>query len=406
MNICVISDFFPPYRTGGAENIALNLTKKFIDKGNRVVVITTNAEIQSNHIHKLAFENIEVYQIGFRPIEKVSPFLGVYNPFILKTLKGFLLENKFEIAHLHNIHNCFSFGIISLLRKFGVRIFFTAHDSYILYSGKYSQGVHEKSMQSLPSVDFRINSLQSFKKNWKRFNPFKSIYVNLQLKKVEKIVCVSRELETFLNSNEIHKTITINNGIESVPKTFEDDINNFRNKLKLTPNDSIVLFIGRISGEKGIDIIIKLAKTLEQKRPDIKFLVIGKEIDDLKLSNVINFGWLEQDEINIAYSSAKATLVPSMYLDPFPTVILESMRASTPVIISSYSGGKEAIDSNINGFVVNPFDTDLIRKLIIRIVDDKYLHKTLGKSALKKFNDCFTIELCSDKYLNLFHESN
>ena len=234
---------------------------------------------------------------------------------------------------------------------------------------------------------------------------FKNSIIRRQFKKLNKIVCVSSEIEKLLNFNGIQNTQVIHNGIEIISNPLDEEIDNFKNKIGLRSNDKVLFFAGRLSTSKGFNQVQDLMKILIMKDKNIKLLLVGKMINfDLVIAkNVINTGWLSQEDMSLAYCSSDLTLVPSIYLDPFPTIVIESMFHGVPVLASVYSGAKEAVIDGKTGYHINPFNTDEFFKKILIFLNNHELRKAMFMQSKIEFNQKFTVEKCIEKYLKLIH---
>jgi glycosyltransferase involved in cell wall biosynthesis len=406
MHILVLSDYFPPQVNAGAENIAFELCKNYVEKGNHVSVVTVNKSLKNGEVIINSKNSIVSYQIGYSYNEKFSAFVGSYNPFLLKIIRNIILDNNFKVAHIHNIHTYISYGVIGLLKKYSIPAIITIHDAMSVDYGKYDQGVNSSDISIDASVIYRANYWIIWSKNWKRYNPIKNFIIKHQFKKLRKIVCVSKELEKLLNSNGIGNTQVIHNGLSEFSKPNNNDIANFRNKMNISLNDKILLFTGRISLAKGFNQVQDLLKELILKDKNIKLLVVGKKIKiDREIENyVLNTGWLSKKEMNLAYSVSNITIVPSIYLDPFPTVVLESMYIGTPVISSVYSGAKEAIIDGVTGYHVNPFDIDDFSIKTLKILNNSELADSMSYYSVQEFKKRFTAKISVNKYLDLLNK--
>ena len=142
---------------------------------------------------------------------------------------------------------------------------------------------------------------------------------------------------------------------------------------------------------------------------NIRLLVVGKKLkfDSEIEENVINTGWLSKKEMNLVYSISDLTLVPSIYLDPFPTVVLESMCLGKPVIASVYSGATEAVIDGVTGYHVNPFDIDDFSEKTLKILHNLNLSHSMSNKSEQEFRRKFTLEKCIKQYLDLlFNNEN
>ena len=405
MNILVLSDFFPPQISAGAENMALELSLGYLKKGNVVTVITINKSLKKGEVKVSEIEGLICYEIGYSYNEKFAAYLGIFNPFLLKIIKKIILDGSYEMAHLHNIHKYISYSVIGLLEKYSIPSILTVHDAMFIAYGKYDQGVNKSEQTLNASVNYKVKKFQIWRENWKRYNLVKNLIIRQQLKKLKKIVCVSRELEKLMNFNGIQNTQVIHNGIEVISYPVDAKIENFKNKIGLQSSDKVLFFAGRLSTLKGFNQVQDLMRNLIIKDKNIKLLLVGKIInfDPIISKNVINTDWLSKEDMSLAYCSSDLTLVPSIYLDPFPTVVIESMRQGTPVIASVYSGGKEAVVDGMTGYLVNPFNISDFSKKILVLLNNYELRKSMSTLSIIEFNKNFTIETCIKKYIKLIN---
>ena len=403
MHILVLSDFYPPQYNAGAENIAFEVSMNYLARGHKVSVISINKSLKQGELVIEKNGLMNCYQIGFKYNEKFSSYVGLYNPIILRIIKKIILRNEFQVAHIHNIHKYISYGAINLLKKYSIPAILTVHDSMCICYGKHDQGVFNGDTSLDARVDYKVNQLQMFINNWKRYNLFRNLIIRQQFKKLKKVVCVSRELELLLNANGINNTKVIHNGVSEPVKASKVEVNNFKIKMGISPKDKILLFAGRISAAKGFQQIESLLEQVISYDQNIKLFVVGKELNfnNIINKNIINTGWISKDEMNLVYSVSNLTLVPSIYLDPFPTVVLESMSKGVPVIASVYSGAREAVINDFTGYHVNPLNTkDFVRKTM-RILNDEVNFSAMSKNSKNEFKNRFTIGDCTKQYIQL-----
>ncbi|WPE17704.1 glycosyltransferase family 4 protein [Candidatus Thioglobus autotrophicus] len=403
MHILILSDFFPPQVNAGAESIAFEISKGYRNEGHKVSVVTINKALKIGELVINKDDEVTCYQIGFNYNEKLSGYVGLYNPTVLKIIKKIIINNNFNVAHIHNIHAYISYSVISLLKMYNIPAILTVHDAMSIDYGKYDQGVSSKEYSLNSHVTYQANYFKIWKKHWKRYNLIRNIFIKHQFKKLKKVVCVSKELEKLLNASGIGNTQVIHNGLSIIDQPGHRDIEEFKNKIGISDNDRILLFAGRLSTAKGFSQAQKLIKRLIEKDSNIKLLVVGKKVDvDTGIANnVINTGWLSKAEMNLVYSVSDITLVPSIYLDPFPTVALESMRLGIPVVISVYTGAKEAVIDGVTGFHVNPFDIDDVASKVLTILYDDQLRYSMSDQSKKEFEKMFTLGKCTSQYLDL-----
>lgn len=125
---------------------------------------------------------------------------------------------------------------------------------------------------------------------------------------------------------------------------------------KKEKDDFIVLFIGRLTLQKGPDYFIKVAKETVKHNPRIKFVLAGtgdmmqgilQEIVREKLeNNVFCLGFMDGSEKEKVYQQSDVCLIPSVS-EPFGLIALEAVEYGVPVLISHNSGAKEVLNHSL-----------------------------------------------------------
>ena len=142
-------------------------------------------------------------------------------------------------------------------------------------------------------------------------------------------------------------------------------------------------FVGRFSEDKGIDIIIEASK----KFPDVGFICCGKGKLKTKLdkNNIDNF-WLTPELIPCFMQNIDLLILPATKTDPFGLVVLESMHASTPVLLTDKCGVAHHLRDKKNAFVCSP--DDFIERLEEIINKPEMIKKVSGNlvKSLEQFD--------------------
>lgn len=175
-------------------------------------------------------------------------------------------------------------------------------------------------------------------------NPNQAIY-NIERKGMEEsdhIIAVSN-----FTKNLIIKHYGISaDKIEVVHNAVKPNLKNYRKTHFLNKKDSIVLFLGRMTMQKGPDYFLRMAQRVLTKKQNVKFVMAGDGdmmekiihlATDLGIErNVLFSGFLKGDEIARAYSSADLYVMPSVS-EPFGITPLEAIKHGAPVLISKQS---------------------------------------------------------------------
>ncbi|MDO8621957.1 MAG: glycosyltransferase family 4 protein, partial [bacterium] len=175
------------------------------------------------------------------------------------------------------------------------------------------------------------------------------------------------------------KIEVIPNFLPSPPRSLRTPSNSPSGRGGETPP---VLFVGRLSEEKGIADFVEAARRL----PEIPFEVVGNGNSSsppltLRGGNIRWLGVLQPDEAQRRIASAAVVVVPSVVPEIAPYVILEAMAAGVPVVASRIGGIPELVHEGETGFLVPPRDPAALAKTIEMVYGDGMLRERLGTRA-------------------------
>ena len=189
------------------------------------------------------------------------------------------------------------------------------------------------------------------------------------LKKSDTVICQSRKMQEVLTNKysfNRNKTISIYNPIEK--NTYQEISQENSNILNL-------LFVGRLTHQKNIDDIIKIALMLIKKNIEFLWKIVGDGDEFNKFNTIIKKNNLgnhiqllgSQKDTSQYYRWADITTLVSHY-EGMPNVLLESIAHGTPVIsYDCISGPSEIIKENINGFLIPLYDIETFTNKLTEI---------------------------------------
>ncbi len=147
--------------------------------------------------------------------------------------------------------------------------------------------------------------------------------------------------------------------------------------IKKPIQQKIVLFVGRITFQKGPDYFVRAARKVIEKIKNVKFLMVGtgdmyhrmiEMAADLGIGKYFHYtGFIEREKITEIFHMSDVYVLPSVS-EPFGLTVLEAIKAGVPVIVSNQSGVSELIQ---NAIKVNFWDVDDIANHIIQILEDE-----------------------------------
>jgi len=151
----------------------------------------------------------------------------------------------------------------------------------------------------------------------------------------------------------------------------------------LRKKQKTVLFLGRLTQQKGPDYFLRAAQKVLSVEPDVKFVIAGKGdlLDDLKelagelgiKRKVVFTGFLKKDPVSKAFKAADVYVMPSLS-EPFGIAPLEALAHDVPVIISKQSGVAEVLRHVLK---VDFWDTEDLANKILAVLRHPPLAQTL-----------------------------
>jgi len=170
------------------------------------------------------------------------------------------------------------------------------------------------------------------------------------------------------------------------------------NNLQMTPirqGEKIVLFLGRITLQKGPEYFLEAAKKVIERYPNVRFVMAGsgdkiagcvKMAADLKIGGHVTFtGFLRGLDVDKIFQMADLYVMPSVS-EPFGIAPLEALSHNVPVIISKQSGVSEVLTHALK---VDFWDVDEMANKILAVLRHPPLSRTLrdhGHIELQKFS--------------------
>ncbi len=234
----------------------------------------------------------------------------------------------------------------------------------------------------------------------------KKIWIKLLSRGVTVINAMSRQIEQEILGLKIGnvRISRIPNGVV-LPK-LNPIRNSANHRLK-------ILFIGRLVEQKGLDVLLRVALLLKQRKHDFEVRIIGSgplrssledQAQEFKLDSCVNFvGAVKPGEVAVQFSDADLFVLPSRY-EGFPGVLLEAIAHGLPAIATRVSGSEEIIDDNIGWLI--PVDNALALAAAIEqalALGSEELRK-MGDKARDKAIHQYDINRVASDYLQLFEE--
>lgn len=189
-----------------------------------------------------------------------------------------------------------------------------------------------------------------------------------------------------------NKICVIPNGVDVTKFYFSFNYWEIRNRFA-HDSEKILLFVGRLVPEKGLDVLIKALPIILGNGVNAKIVAVGEgpQRDEYqRLANYYGFGdkilftgHIDDWTLRALYRVADVVIVPSMF-EPFGIVALEAMAAHCPVVASAVGGLNEIVDYEGTGLKIPLNNPDALAWAILRVIKDVGFKDWIVNNAYQK----------------------
>ncbi|UCE24391.1 MAG: glycosyltransferase family 4 protein [Candidatus Zixiibacteriota bacterium] len=168
---------------------------------------------------------------------------------------------------------------------------------------------------------------------------------------------------------------------------------------------------GRMVAVKGFDIFLKAGRILLEKRPDVRFLLVGDgpQLEDLQklakelgIDGQVRFPGFRNDMTDLL--NCLDVFVVSSHHEGIPTVVLEAMALKKAVVATSVGGMIEMLDADVSGILVPPSNAGAIASACERLLNDSALRERLGRAAREKVERHFSARTQAEKVVDIYRQ--
>lgn len=214
----------------------------------------------------------------------------------------------------------------------------------------------------------------------------------------------------YITSNKIQ---LVYNGIDYTPYLYPS--NKLRTELGISENTVVIGMVGRVHYWKGQEYFLQIASLLNKKFSNLHFVMIGdafpgyEHLYDTLLATISREN-LQKKITNLGYRTDVAELLqgfdilvlPSILPDPFPTVILEAMASSKPVVATQLGGALEMIENGHNGIWIPVNEVSCAASKMEELIISQPLRDQMGENGKQKVLTYFSLESYENNIIKIF----
>jgi len=425
-----LPDSFLPQNVGGKEVFVYMLSMSLNKLGleNHVAIHSTNLVHSSDYV----YDTIPVKVL--QPL--IKSYLNIWNSSVedIADFENYLLNLNPDVVHFHDQSSGASLTHLRIIKKHDIPTVLTYHSPgqscpqrSLLFEGKYPcNGKLDEYRCSYCLLRFK-GSPKTFAKLIAR-NKIKELDYNKY--KINRIFAIRNLVKTYIDSfKEIYtlhnyiqvhaiwcKKVLMLNGVPENKIFFtpqginhNNDTNKNREKKEEDTDKLKIVFVGRCDYVKGVHILIDAVKMLPKDSPlEVHFLgpywnttEYGKE----QLKKIINDKRFKSpllvppNEVNNYLKEMDVCVIPSIWPETGPLILLQAFCVELPVIGTNYAGISEYVVNGQNGFLFENGNKNQLAEIINMLLNNKTILKRIRMNiALPRSIDEMAIDIFENLY--------
>lgn len=370
---------FPPYNIGGLGVACKGLTYALYGLGVEIIfVLPRQMDVSADYMKIVFADNVAMKCRAINSLLLAYDTLNSYeesfrkNPFAEKYGRNLFEEVAFYGQKAYHIIKQEKFDIIH------------AHDWLTIPAG-----ILAKKMTGKPLI-VHIHATEFDRTGDSGAN---SLIYNIEkegMEQANKVIAVSNFTKNKIIKHygiDPEKIKVVHNAAEDVSLS-SDDVGLLEDIYRLKAiGKKIVLYLGRITLQKGPDYFLRAAKLVLEHDPDVIFIVAGSGDMEHKMielaaelgitGSVIFTGFLREDKIVKVYRASDLYVMPSVS-EPFGITTLEAMKYNIPVLVSKQSGVSEVV---VHALKVDFWDVQEMASKILAVLEHQALSETLKENS-------------------------
>ena len=356
MNVALVASMDPEYcAPSGVRAYITNLISQLISRGIDIALIGVSYKKEKN----------QEYDFDFIPILKKNKISG-YQFFVNLLFKAPLIGiAKNTIIHTQRPDHMLPFIL-----------FYRKNPKICTLHGAHIKNVYTKKGSIVGNIYSEIEKFV--------------------FKRVDILIAVSEDTINYYT----RKYSWIKNKIILIPIGINTDLFKPINKQKMrefygfSNNEKIILYVGRMEKEKGLDILLKSLKKLENEIANLKLVLVGdgrerKKLEnlsrDLKLKNVMFMNSLEHDKIPEIMNCADVFVLCSLY-EGMPTVVLEALACGVPVVSTDVGDVYKVVKDGVTGYIVKKRTEEEVKNKLMDVLREDKISKENCISSVQEYS--------------------
>lgn len=205
------------------------------------------------------------------------------------------------------------------------------------------------------------------------------------------------------------KMVLIPNGVDFC--RFQQHSNGGKEALGLSPQDRVVVTVGRLTWKKAPDCLLAAARLVAQEVPEARFLIVGdgplrghveKRAEELGIDTRCIFTGSVAEVL--PFLRACDLFVLSSEIEGMANALLEALACGKPAVVTDAGGNSEVVQDGRTGFVVPRNDPQRLAEATVRLLRDPDLAARMGEAAMKDMEERFSLSCMVRSIESLYDE--
>lgn len=320
---------------------------------------------------------------------------------------AFLKKNKPTIVHVHNFFPLFSPSIYYACEKQKIPLIQTLHNYRLLCPSAMFLRENKICEKCLDGSIFNSVIHSCYRGSISQTIPIAGM---ITLNKI--LNTWNKKVDKFIALTEFAKSKFIQGGIREDKILIKPNfINSTTNKIDIKEREKIILFVGRLSKEKGADVLLEAWKLIENKC-GYKLVIIGEGPEEETLKNdyngedIVFKGSLNSNDVLENMRKCRYLVVPSIWYEGFPMTIIESYSVGTPVLGSNIGSLKEIITDGKNGY---KFEAGSVKNLAVSlqkiINENETNYHQIVETTISNFQKKYTEKVNYNTLIDIYNKA-
>lgn len=390
MHVVIVSDFAAV--NGGAAKVAIESARGLAEAGADVTFACAVGEISPLLDHpNIAVERFamdDVWQMGSK---LAAARQGIWNAPAHAFLKQLIarVARRDSVIHLHQWTKAFSPSALAAAGESGLPVFVSMHDYFSFcpaggyYDFQKSQPCTKAPMGTacMSTNCDRASYAHKLVRVARQWGSDRALNAIADLTFVHVSAFARQFAEPYLPSHAKHATV-------------ENMIDAKRHPAVDVAANSHVLYLGRLTQEKGVVVLAEAARNVGVP---VRFVGEGPMADAIRAANpeAELTGWLAADEVASQIDAARALAAPSLWYETGPLTVPEAMARGVPCIATNTMGASDWIVDGASGLLVKAGSREAL-EAALRSVSDAATVSWLGASA---YDSYWAVPLTLERHL-------